>query len=153
MRISDWSSDVCSSDLIPPAPRTRCKAPGAKAGCVSLRQVSLHKQRKVARAVTARKLLILIRLLPVTRRSRAARCARPPHPALRATFSRKREKGFHPAGGRRADRQETGRASWRERVCQCVEIEVVAVSLKQKTKNIIIPIMSYSNRHTSHIIK
>src|SRR3546814_13400488 len=46
---------------IPPAPRTRCAAPGAKAGCVSLRQVSLHKQRKVARAVTARKLLIWIR--------------------------------------------------------------------------------------------
>src|SRR3546814_3863311 len=46
MRISDWSSDVCSSDL---------------------------------------------------RRSRAARCARSPHPALRATFSRKREKGFGPS--------------------------------------------------------
>src|SRR5690606_776263 len=45
---------------IPPAPRTRCAAPGAQAGCVSLRQVSLHKQRKVARAVTARKLLILM---------------------------------------------------------------------------------------------
>src|SRR3546814_3000185 len=43
---------------IPPAPRTRCNAPGAKAGCVSLRQVSLHTQRKVTRAVTARKLLI-----------------------------------------------------------------------------------------------
>src|SRR3546814_10426051 len=53
MRMSDWSSDVCSSDL----PRTRCEASGAKSGCVSLRQVSLHKQRKVARAVTARKLL------------------------------------------------------------------------------------------------
>src|SRR5690606_41852706 len=35
-------------------------APGAQAGCVSLRQVSLHKQRKVARAVTARKPLILM---------------------------------------------------------------------------------------------
>src|SRR3546814_1858895 len=46
---------------IPPAPRTRCNAPGAKAGCVSLRQVSLHTQRKVTRAVTARKLLILDR--------------------------------------------------------------------------------------------
>src|SRR3546814_7543174 len=76
------------SRKIPPVPRTRCKAPGAKAGCVSLRQVSLHKQRKVARAVTARKLLILIRLLPHKKRARAARCARPPHPALRATSLR-----------------------------------------------------------------
>src|SRR5690606_38007953 len=39
---------------IPPAPRTRRAAPGAEAGCVSLRQVSLHKQRKVARALSAR---------------------------------------------------------------------------------------------------
>src|SRR3546814_348 len=76
------------SRKIPPVPRTRCKAPGAKAGCVSLRQVSLHKQRKVARAVTARKPLILIRLLPHKKRARAARCARPPHPALRATSLR-----------------------------------------------------------------
>src|SRR3546814_1965722 len=52
------------SRKIPPAPRTRCAAPGAKAGCVSLRQVSLHKQRKVARAVTARKLLMLMLMLP-----------------------------------------------------------------------------------------
>src|SRR3546814_858282 len=76
----------------------RLREPGAtrraqRRGVLSLRQVSLHKQRKVARAVTARKLLILIRLLPHKKRARAARCARPPHPALRATFSRKREKG------------------------------------------------------------
>src|SRR3546814_3240809 len=91
-----------------PAPRTRRNAPGAKAGCVSLRQVSLHKQRKVARAVTARKLLILIRLLPHKKRARAARCARPPHPALRATFSRKREKGWQSAfRGREKDRKST----------------------------------------------
>src|SRR5690606_13579171 len=39
---------------IPPAPRTRRAAAGAQAGCVSLRQASLHKQRKVARAPSAR---------------------------------------------------------------------------------------------------
>src|SRR5690606_20428380 len=44
---------------IPPAPRTRRAAPGAEAGCVSLRQVSLHKQRKVARALSARNALDL----------------------------------------------------------------------------------------------
>src|SRR5690606_3622381 len=43
----------------------RLRGPGAKhrarrRGVLSLRQVSLHKQRKVARAVTARKLLILM---------------------------------------------------------------------------------------------
>src|SRR5690606_25118735 len=72
-------------------------------GVLSLRQVSLHKQRKVARAVTARKLLISIRLLPGGRRTGAARCARPlirrcapPSPASgrRASSSGKREKCY-----------------------------------------------------------
>src|SRR5690554_2044897 len=40
--------------VVPPAPRTRCNAPGVQAECAFLRQVSLHKQRKVARAVTAK---------------------------------------------------------------------------------------------------
>src|SRR5688572_12123809 len=47
----------------------RLREPDAKRrarrrGVLSLRQVSLHKQRKVARAVTARKLLILISAEP-----------------------------------------------------------------------------------------
>src|SRR5690606_5138547 len=39
-------------------------------GVLSLRQVSLHKQRKVARAVTARRLLILISAKPNSRRAK-----------------------------------------------------------------------------------
>src|SRR3546814_7328627 len=74
MRISDWSSDVCSSDL----PRTRCNAPGAKAGCVSLRQVSLHTQRKVTRAVTARKLLIFALRLSGKKKSKSSSLRSPP---------------------------------------------------------------------------
>src|SRR5690606_40073085 len=52
-----------SSALRAPSPASGRRveaAPGAQAGVPSLRQVSLHKQRKVARAVTARKLLILM---------------------------------------------------------------------------------------------
>src|SRR3546814_5788334 len=79
MRISDWSSDVCSSDL----PRTRCNAPGAKAGCVSLRQVSLHTQRKVTRAVTARKLLIFALRLSGKKKSKSSSLRSPPSSALR----------------------------------------------------------------------
>src|SRR3546814_6240517 len=59
MRISDWSSDVCSADLAQHRARRR--------GALSLRQASLHKQRKVARAVTARKLLMLMLMLPSSR--------------------------------------------------------------------------------------
>src|SRR5690606_17968024 len=64
-------------------------------GALSLRQVSLHKQRKVARAVTARKLLTLPWLLPLPSKegSRTARCARPSS-ALRAPS---------PASGRRVE--------------------------------------------------
>src|SRR3546814_20325997 len=64
---------------IPTAPRTRCAASGAKAGCVSLRQVSLHKQRKVARAVTARKLLIFVLRLPGGQ-IKSSSMRSPPHP-------------------------------------------------------------------------
>src|SRR3546814_18396937 len=85
MRISDWSSDVCSSDL-----------------------GSLHKQRKVARAVTARKLLMLICSRP-TKKAQEQLAALAPHPALRATFSRKREKGWHSAFRGRERAVEAGR--------------------------------------------
>src|SRR3546814_5207890 len=84
------------SRKIPPAPRTRRNARGAKAGCCSLRQGSLHKQIKVARAVTARKLLMLICSRP-TKKDQEQLAALAPHPALRATFSRKREKGWQSA--------------------------------------------------------
>src|SRR5690606_311183 len=74
-------------------------------GVLSLRQVSLHRQRKVARAVTARKPLTLMSakerrvktrptgLLPATRKSKGSSLRSHPHPALRATFFRRREKG------------------------------------------------------------
>src|SRR5690606_16129240 len=78
----------------------RLRGPGAqhrarRRGVLSLRQVSLHKQRKVARAVTARKPLILMSanerrvktrptgLLPATQESKSGSLRSRPHPALR----------------------------------------------------------------------
>src|SRR3546814_17985177 len=123
MRISDWSSDVCSSDL---------------------------KQRKVARAVTARKLLMLICSRP-TKKDQEQLAALAPHPALRATFSRKREKGWQsafrgrekavaagrhaPPGSRKrltAGAPPTRRASLWESGVQDGEISGVAGSFKKK---------------------
>ena len=45
-----------------------------------MRQVSLHKQRKVARAGTARKLSILVRLLPATQKIKNGSLRSHPHP-------------------------------------------------------------------------
>src|SRR3546814_10246858 len=80
MRISVWSSDVCSSDLL--------AGEGAR--------------RADEGAQAQRSVLLTLACGPGTT-AKAARFARPPHPALRATFSRRREKGCFPsAGGRRA---------------------------------------------------
>src|SRR3546814_2176780 len=87
----------------PPAPRTRRKAPGAKAGCVSLRQVSLHKQRKVARAVRARKLLMLMLPSSKMEKIRSSSLRSPPSSgAARHLLPQAGEGLPHPAGGRRA---------------------------------------------------
>src|SRR3546814_14771086 len=99
MRISDWSSDVCSSDLF-----IRSTWAGALSG---------------RRCMTTR---------PPVERSRFS------------TFSGSAGGGATGAcagASGSACANEIGRASCRERVCQDVEISVVAVSLKQKTYTVI----------------
>src|SRR3546814_19780988 len=107
MRISDWSSDVCSSDLVeaPPQPNVGesqkpdgpLAAEGAKAGEVEslvevAPEIEVGEHKKVASTRGA------------IQKSRSTD---------RAMF-------------------EIGRASCRERVCQYVSISVVAVTLKKK---------------------
>src|SRR3546814_13957478 len=96
MRISDWSSDVCSSDL------EVCRTP--------------------ARAVQGRS-------APARQGTGAPRHLRrsPPLP-------RPRPRDPHPRRSVEGALRhiEIGRASCRERVCQYVEISVVAGSLKKK---------------------
>src|SRR3546814_20618892 len=68
----------------------RLRGPGAqhrarRRGVLSLRQVSLHKQRKVARAVTARKLLkLLLFMSPDSTRTLTA--LEPPQPTTPAVL-------------------------------------------------------------------
>src|SRR5690606_34597714 len=77
----------------------RLRGPDAKRrarrrGVLSLRQVSLHKQRKVARAVTARKLLILVSAEPEQQEGQnpsdglRRRASRGRSPDLRRTLGR-----------------------------------------------------------------
>src|SRR3546814_13500957 len=107
MRISDWSSDVCSSDLR----QLELGESGARAGA----DQAARGQRRVR----------LVDLVAV---------AAFEQPDVDALLRDRIEKiGEHDA--RRATRAEQiGRASCRERVCQYVSICVVAVSLKKKHK-------------------
>src|SRR3546814_14083044 len=103
MRISDWSSDVCSSDLrlLPEAHRLRLE-PRAE-------RRSGDVPGGDRRSLEADQLQ-----LPVFPGRSAG------DPAL-----------AHRGGGDR--RREIGRATCRERVCQYVQMSVVAVSLKKKS--------------------
>src|SRR3546814_19977342 len=105
MRISDWSSDVCSSDLGPLTPREHRLAAFAESGDGGLMVVG---------------------------------------PAQHPQFLTQHDVGVLRAEVRRAvgGALEIGRASCRERVCQCVSVSVVAVSLEKK---------STSKHHTSSL--
>src|SRR3546814_4428629 len=82
MRISDWSSDVCSSDL----PRVSSRQAFSR----SREKVPGGRMRGASEAKHAFDLA-----LPEKRKSSSLRSR--PHPALRATFSRFAGEGLEPA--------------------------------------------------------
>src|SRR3546814_12648801 len=103
MRISDWSSDVCSSDLV----------------AHRLRQADAMADRHVNRLrVGARPQHCAYRLATVGER----------HPRAAALHGL----AVLAVETRLGDANEIGRASFRERVCQYVSLSVVAVSLTKK---------------------
>src|SRR3546814_21172855 len=114
MRISDWSSDVCSSDLPFPHPG---RAPNLSSdhktngGC--------RQRNRASHFPSVRRPCPALR-----RRSWAPSCW--VSPACR-----------YPAP---AVAREIGRAPCRERVCQYVYISVVAVSFKKQPQSILIEI-------------
>src|SRR3546814_12614407 len=121
MRISDWSSDVCSSDLRLAGRHHWSQAllpdlDGRVHGRLdSLRHVDLLADAdRISRTARHRRWRAAAGLAIDTRRYLSCRPARPGAGDLRP---------------------EIGRASCREGVCQFVWITVVAVSLKKKTKN------------------
>src|SRR3546814_18040399 len=113
MRISDWSSDVCSSDLV------TLTGDGAR-GDVSLRRdVSLY----VALAMAAFAMLFGTRRASAVEHNRGL--------VLAIAFESMFKLVAMLALGAFVW-FEIGRASWRERVCKYVYISVVAGSLKKK---------------------
>src|SRR3546814_20717029 len=105
MRISDWSSDVCSSDLFVPE-------------AVTLDALSYSEAAELA--YFGAKVLHPMTLVPVLARNIAV--------IVRNTF-----KPEHPGTRLSRERQldQIGSASCRERVCQYVSISVLAGSLKK----------------------
>src|SRR3546814_14722379 len=103
MRISDWSSDVCSSDLT---------AARFQAGVGRRRRRSRDSHRCGYQSVLRRW------------RSEGVHAGR--------QLRDERERSLGDRGSAYDHPTEIGRASCRERVCQYVEISVVAVSLKKK---------------------
>src|SRR3546814_16173492 len=114
MRISDWSSDVCSSDLEQVVERL-----GAIAG-------NDHRIADVVLAEGPQRERLVVRIV-FDQPNRLLEHVRP------------RSEGEVEGGALaylagRPQAPENGRAPCRERVCQYVEISVVAVSLKKKNK-------------------
>src|SRR3546814_13514383 len=127
MRISDWSSDVCSSDLY------------GVGGPLLLEKVDFSVEPGERIALIGRNgagKSTLLRLLSGDIRAddgqlrlsdgvRIARLTQEVPPALAGTVYDVVAQGLG---------EQIGRASCRERVCQYVYISVVAVSLKKKPK-------------------
>src|SRR3546814_11867246 len=108
MRISDWSSDVCSSDLFLDSLITIVQNEVAKGGAVKLTGFGTFEKAAVA-----------------------ARTGRNPKTGAPIKIPSTHKPKFTPG----ATFKEIGRASCRERVCPYVEIAVVTGALKKNTKS------------------
>src|SRR3546814_15839387 len=124
MRISDWSSDVCSSDLIFTHGLVSSQTGWGAATICDAPSLFQPQMRNSCGSV-----LFLVHQLVGADPGH--------HGAQLGTRLLDRMSGGPRTGGLqfRLTCAEIGRASCRERVCQYVKISVVAVSLKKKNKN------------------
>src|SRR3546814_20171450 len=122
MRISDWSSDVCSSDLMAFGARTKTTkntgfSPGAGAVVLSADRSRILEAGDDEVGWTARRGRVPVGYLNDRN-------------ATEATFPILATERFSVPG----DRAKIGSAPCRGRGCQYVSISVVAVSLKKKNQ-------------------
>src|SRR3546814_11117184 len=133
MRISDWSSDVCSSDL-------SCRSTTARPACATWSRSTLSAARMPTMPFPRKEkrspmlLPRVLRLKPPrsiwdsrvsSRRSEDGSAAPPSHPERLSPRDRRH---------RLQRSRQIGRASCRERVCQYVSITVVAGPYKKKNE-------------------
>src|SRR3546814_15406084 len=109
MRISDWSSDVCSSDLSSSTTSPRREEERIEKGRTQEHSHGKDNDERPDRATRPQP----------ARQTKGATQDAPPRLAL---------------SPHRQRRRQTGRAPCREGVCQSVSIAVVAVPLKNKKK-------------------
>src|SRR3546814_14576953 len=114
MRISDWSSDVCSSDL-----QADADVAAARAGLAAARLDLQYTEVKAPISGRIGRALITEGALVSTSGNVVLAIIRQLDP-IYADFTQ-------------SANQQIGRASCRERVCQFVSISGVAVSYKKKT--------------------
>src|SRR3546814_14805216 len=136
MRISDWSSDVCSSDLLRPGNTAydgRFEVPtlaeiialAKRESTARRRTISIYPETKHPSYFASIGHPIEARLVA---QLKAAGWDSADAPVFIQSFEVDNLKALH------ALTPEIGRASCRERVCQYVYISVVAVSFKKKTQ-------------------
>src|SRR3546814_21017965 len=120
MRISDWSSDVCSSDLHYMESATAVDLVAERIRALGFPAPGTYKQYAALSSIPETdgvpEAMEMVRLLVKAHEA----CAK----TARSVF---------PIADKSADEQ-IGRASCRERVCQYVEISVVGVSFKNKQR-------------------
>src|SRR3546814_16687479 len=114
MRISDWSSDVCSSDLVAELFH-RFDACEAEALRLVELDLPLPAYVQVMKASHSFNLLDARRAISVTERQRTILRVRKLSQAVAESYLAQREQLGSPGL-----KQEIGRASWRERVCPYV---------------------------------
>src|SRR3546814_15495514 len=121
MRISDWSSDVCSSDLSDVTLAAASNAP-----IIGFNVRPNAKAREIATREKVRFLYydVIYHLTEEIAKEMAGELG---PERVETVVGRAEIKEVFPAG------KQIGRASCRERVCQYVSISVVAVALKKKT--------------------
>src|SRR3546814_8568978 len=113
MRISDWSSDVCSSDLPPPLGAVAAPPGGERAS-----EAELGRHQKIDASVRARRpdrLAFEHAAIPIAIDDRIERGKGPAR-----AFGRGADECQRRERSRAAEQQPIGRGSWRARVGQYV---------------------------------
>src|SRR3546814_21051595 len=139
MRISDWSSDVCSSDLVPGVewPRDRPQH-GRRVAQIEVQVLRQFQGQDVVRVIDQDGVVARRRRRPAAAepglQSIEVLCLAGGEAGIGRNLARSGEGAGRAVGELALGEQKIGRASCRERVCQSVAMSGVPGSIKKKKK-------------------